>query len=203
MIINVDSDGVVYSLDSALDKLYPQIVRDRTRWDYGNPDAIERFFTEGVLLGVFLVGEPVPGAIDGIRALEAAGHRVRIVTSKTMGTDYLTYVARVNALEWYDRHDLSHLEIAFTGHEWGKDAYPADLVIDDQPDLKWTQSAPTVNVLFDQPWNRDPLAYVARVQERPNFDGWLQLHRAFGWGDVLELAEQMGGGILLDKAGVA
>src|SRR5690606_31207523 len=72
---------------------------------------------------------PVPGAIETIRALRAAGHVVIIHTARHMKTcdgDVGKVLARVGSitLDWLARHEVEYDEIYF-GKPW------ADVYIDD------------------------------------------------------------------------
>lgn len=73
--------------------------------------------------------EPIPGAVEKLRALRAAGHVVIIHTArhmKTTGGNTGLVVARVGAitLEWLALHGFEYDEIYF-GKPW------ADIYIDD------------------------------------------------------------------------
>lgn len=72
---------------------------------------------------------PMPGAVDGIRALRDAGHVVIIHTArhmKTSGGNLGVVMARIGGLtlEWLARHDVEYDEIYF-GKPW------ADVYLDD------------------------------------------------------------------------
>jgi hypothetical protein len=196
VIINVDMDGVVYDMVTQAEVLRKKPF-ERYTWDLGlTGTELKAMFTELTLAGLFRFGMAIEGALPAIRKLRGAGHRVRIVTDKNLPTAYSTHVARIDTLDWLHISGLADIEVIFTGNK--AEGYPADLVIDDKPDLAWVQGG-AVNVLFDQPWNLDGLGKVAGVNEEPNFPDVMNLRRAFGWTDVLELVEQMGGGILQEK----
>lgn len=85
---------------------------------------------------------PVPGAIDKIRALRAAGHTVIIHTARHMKTcqgNVGLAVARIGTitLEWLARHGVEYDEIYF-GKPW------ADVYIDDNAlrFTSWDQITP-------------------------------------------------------------
>lgn len=211
MIINVDSDGVVYDWHGFMipylsDRLGVEVTRESfDNWDLAANLGIPKkefykHFDAAVNAGAFLLGAPIEGAIDALHSLIDTGHRVRIVTNKILKGNKKASVAMRSCISFYEQHDLAdQVEFVLTGSRFGKTAYTADLVIDDKPDLSWVQPYPTVNALFDQPWNRSTLKHLARINEDPNFDN-PEIYRAEGWLEVLELVEQMGGGILVDKS---
>ena len=211
LVFNVDSDGVVYDwhgfMAPYLERVFGKPVQRWDTWDMAAQMGVTKkefykAFDQAVEDGVFRWGEAVPGSIEALRTLVDAGHRVRIVTNKVLKGSYKSEAAMRDTVRWYSSHQLAdQLEFVFTGSKWGKSGYPADVVIDDKPDLAWVQPFPAVNILFDQPWNRDGLSNLAQVGQDPNFDN-PELYRAVGWGQVLELAEQIGGGVLLDKSPV-
>jgi len=90
---------------------------------------------DGVLCSLRREGEtyrdvvPIPGAVEKLRALRAAGHVVILFTArhmKTCGGNAGMVVARIGAitLEWLARHEVEYDEIYF-GKPW------ADIYIDD------------------------------------------------------------------------
>jgi len=90
---------------------------------------------DGVLCSLRREGEtyrdvtPLPGAIEKVRALRAAGHVVILFTArhmKTCGGNVALVLARVGAitLEWLARYEIEYDEIHF-GKPW------ADIYIDD------------------------------------------------------------------------
>lgn len=212
LVFNVDSDGVVYDwhgfMTPYLEEAFGKPVERWDTWDMAEQMGVTKkefykVFDQAVGDGCFRNGVAIPGAIEGLNTLIDAGHRVRIVTNKILSGVNKTHMAIVDMVTWYTWHDLTDkVEFVLTGSKWGKSGYPADVVIDDKPDLAWAQGYPTVNILFDQPWNQAGLGNVAEVGDSPNFEDFY-LYRAKGWRDVLELAEQIGSyTILLDKSPV-
>jgi 5' nucleotidase, deoxy (Pyrimidine), cytosolic type C protein (NT5C) len=200
MIINVDSDGVVFDMVGILTRRSEtKLGRDLpavTSWDFKNwgstPAEIRLMFEDEARQNLFGMGAAIPGAVDGIFRLVNAGHQVRIVTNK--GTKALgrgSKNAMQDTVQWYYGIGLlGVVDLVFV--EGGKQGYPADVVVDDKPDMSWAQ-ADAVNILFHQPWNQ-------ATWSPPESDRvW---YRAVGWREVLELVEQMGGGILIDKSPV-
>jgi capsule biosynthesis phosphatase len=90
---------------------------------------------DGVLAGFKQEGQtyadvaPIPGAVEKVRGLKAAGHKIIIYSARHMKTcqgNAGLVVARVGGvtLEWLKRHDIPYDEIFF-GKPW------ADVYIDD------------------------------------------------------------------------
>ena len=200
-VINVDSDGVVYDMVGIVkNRLQRKLDRDLPvpdDWHFGSwgldPSEIRSMFEDEARHNLFGLGAAVTGAVEGIFRLVNAGHQVRIVTNKgwsALGKGSKN--AMQDTVQWYYGVGLLGLvDLVFV--ENGKQGYPADVVIDDKPDLTWVQ-ADAVNILFDQPWNQK-LSGVTELTE----GSW---YRAENWRDVLEVVEQMGGGILIDKSPV-
>ncbi len=173
MIINVDSDGVVYDLVSLTQELarreYIQDFPKPTSWGFGNWNIS---FTEVMALwavkGAFEHGQPEPGAIQGIRNLLEENHTVRIVTAKHGLPDQAQ--AMQETIEFYRFHGLlGEVDLVFP---IGKQDYPADVIIDDKPNLDWVQKN-KVNLFFTQPWNKNV-----------NLAGRYEVVRVAGWGAV-------------------
>jgi hypothetical protein len=178
MVINIDSDGVVYDWHGFMipfltDRLGVEMTRDSfIEWDLAQSLDVSKkdfyqVFDEAVFANAFKLAGEVPGAIHAVRSLVNDGHRVRIVTNKILKGSSKTYRAQVDTLAWYHENiGLDQLEMVFTGSKHGKSAYPADIVIDDKPDMEWTQPG-AMNLLFDQPWNRavpdDPGGHIRAV----------------------------------------
>ena len=184
MIINADSDGVVYDfMDLARRRLERKLERplDPPRswnpeetWGISEADLVYHF-QEEARNGVFQFGSPIPGAIDGLRSLVDSGHQVRIVTNKgSMGRG--ARAAIKDTVHWYALQGLlGDVDLVFT-RGYGKQDYPADVVIDDQPNMAWTQEG-AANILFNQPWNQSTGSAKGM---------WI---RAGNWAEVLELVE--------------
>jgi hypothetical protein len=191
--INLDSDGVIYDMQGELIKHawrkdgihrdQPQVWNLAKAWGVSDEYIAELFS----MSGIFEDGAPYPGAVEAVNTLVGAGHDVRIVTHKHIAS---VHDPMDECLHFYHRMGLlDKVDMVFTRGD--KTSYPADLVVDDRPNLAWVQGE-AVNVLMDRPWNQD-----IRVG---NFPEIVDIKRALGWQDVLEVAEQMGGGVLIDKS---
>jgi len=85
---------------------------------------------------------PIPGAVEKVRSLKAAGHKIIIYSARHMKTcqgNAGLVVARIGpmTLDWLKRHDIPYDEIHF-GKPW------ADVYIDDNAVRfgSWDQIAP-------------------------------------------------------------
>ncbi len=191
LTINVDMDGVVYDFNAAITsaaelRLGRKLPPYPTTWSMWELWGISRsmwysIFHESIRNSqVFDQRElDIEGAVDGLKKLIKAGHRVRIVTSKKLRFPESTAAAQIQVIRWLKHHELlNHVELVFA-HD--KQGYLADVVVDDKPTLKWAQRG-ALNLLFDQPWN-------AAVHEDA-YRGPLAVVRTYGWHDVLdEIAE--------------
>jgi len=173
LTLNIDMDGVVYSMMGELTKLADteemraymksngftlptDLQADIHGWDIWSSWGIDKrafwkLFYMAVELGLFRNGKPIKGSINTIGRLIKDGHRIRIVTSKQFSTPSISEKAQCDTLLWlYERTNwVQKAEIVFAHNKQG---YPADIVIDDKPDLLWAQQD-AVNLLFSQPWN--------------------------------------------------
>jgi 5'(3')-deoxyribonucleotidase len=189
LVINVDSDGVVYDWHGYMvpflsDALGVELDRNQfTEWDLAKAVQVSKakfyeLFEQAVNKGAFRKGEPLPGAIEGLKKLMADGHRVRIVTSKILRNELLSEWAMVDTVTWYYGIQCLHgLELVFTSGSRKVD-YKADVVIDDKPDFGWVQDE-AYNLLFDQPWNRSVTAVYNHA------------FRVDGWEEILDMVESI------------
>ena len=168
--INVDSDGVVYDMIPVLkrrveasgkkdlyriDGFLPEpTIWNLEEWGF-QPSELGQLFADAAITGLFRNGMAIDGAIDGLHALCDAGHDVRIVTDKNTGLT--TWAAMQDMIGWYGKFKLlDKLDIVFA-HD-GKNSYPADVVIDDKPDLGWVQHG-AINLLYNQTYNQEAFVY--------------------------------------------
>ena len=194
LTINVDIDGVLgdfqiemvrrmnhhtgYSLTPAdWDNWDPS-----AKWDLGDGEWTA-LFQQAVNDRIFLNEPVIEGAHDGVWGLVVAGHRVRIVTSKILWDGAYTLKAERDTLFWLARNNFPHdIEVVFTGNAHHKTDFVADVVIDDQPHIgTWAQVDPTLNILFDQPWNR---------LTRYDGEDHPEITRAHNWQEVVIAIEQ-------------
>lgn len=190
MIFNLDSDNVIYDF---LTPYATYLKRSKGRAFTAEPFTYElwrdwgitreEFFEvmESNAYTIFSSGLPLPGAVDGVRALVAAGHDVRVVTHKVWpDRPILTNRAQSATIDWYRKQGLLPLvDLVFTAGN--KRSYPADVTVDDKPDLAWAQPG-AVNLLFDRAYNQD-------VGPAPEGVGVI---RIFGWSGVTRVLQERG-----------
>lgn len=136
-------------------------IQSDTFWD---------FFHQATADGLFLTGEPISGSIPVLKRL-AKKYRVRIITHKHLRIASSTAHAMRDTISFYEGHGLlQNVELIFPQSVFHKQGFPAEVVIDDKPDLGWAQDG-AVNILFDQPWNEE-----VELQEG--------MVRAYDWSEV-------------------
>jgi 5'-nucleotidase len=160
-VILVDQDGVLadwgrgYGL--SLDRFGPAAARiprhadqrsfnlhlDRTPHEI---DIIGRVMVEP---GFYATLDPIPGAVEALHAMLAAGHDVRVVTSPwvenpSCASDKLDWLWRHLGRAWADRAVITSDKTLVRG----------DYLIDDKPEVTGSQEPTWEHVLFDQPYNQ-------------------------------------------------
>jgi 5'-nucleotidase len=93
---------------------------------------------------------PIAGAIAGLRAMQAAGHEVRICTSPLTAYRYCV----PEKYEWVERHIGADFipNVMITKD---KTLVAGDVLVDDRPEVKGWRKPDWVHVLYDQPYNRE------------------------------------------------
>ena len=162
LTINVDLDGVVYDFPQA----FINMVEAQTRsvgltyprsWDWWDEWGMAKgewlaWFRKGVESGaIWREGPSIQGARRALWALSEADHYLRIVTHRTYFHG-LHEQAVVSTAHWLHEHNIPFRALSF---EERKRDIAADVVVDDRPDLSWTQPG-ALNLLFGQPYNRQP-----------------------------------------------
>lgn len=138
---------------------------------------------------VFLEGlAPAPGGLEGVRALEARGHELAIVTGRPASSHH-------GSVAWLRKHGLSHLDVIYVDKYGRAPACPAageprtlsrddfgklhfDVAIDDAPtalDLLAQRRNCTV-IVYNRPWNR---RYAAPPAMRRT-DSWPEIVHLIG-----------------------
>jgi len=116
--------------------------------------------------------QPIPGAIEAVHRLRAAGHRVVIVSA-------CAQMMSAGKTQWLEAHGLRPFRTDDQDFIAASDKtlIRAALLIDDAPHhvADWARSGRRA-ILFDQPWNRR--ADLTSVL-------WSWIERAQGWPDVL------------------
>jgi len=185
LILNVDMDGVIYDFHSQMTSYAEQILDRKLvesgEWSMYEEWGIERsefyqMFHRAIAEDeLFSRGMEIEGAVAAVHQLHRDGHRIRIVTSKKLRNDESSLKAQKQTLTWLYTHGLLGIvEVAFATDKQG---YTADVVIDDKPTMQWAQPS-ALNILFDQPWNRD-------IETPLLHNGGSLVVRGYGWKDVL------------------
>lgn len=192
LIINSDSDGVIYQWTETILEMGQRHFRRDEPYDTPKGWNLEEvmdmtydefwgFFHLMAQNGVFRHGDPVPGAIDSLRKFIKDNHRVRVITNKHLRHELSTYHACRDMVGFLHDHNLlQHVEVILAIGRYKKQDFPADVVIDDKPDLSWYQPEAEVNMLFDQPWN-----------EEVQLNGHSNLVRVSGWEDVVKIVDEI------------
>ena len=164
-------------------------------------DAEFRRFMDAAHAHEFLLGyAPTPGAVEGVRALVAAGHEIEIVTGRPAFTHRATRA-------WLDAAGLRDCPVTYVD-KYGRPqpvdpsaprtisldqllARHYDVAIDDSPVVlpalaRWSD---TRVLVFERPWNR---AYALA----PN------MTRVRGWGEILKEALGISVGLRAPDSGV-
>jgi 5'(3')-deoxyribonucleotidase len=139
-------------------------------WGVSEKFVSELFATRNL----YRVGRPYPEAVTTVRSL-AEHHEVRIVTHKHGMPNVARAIAETAG--WYaDMGLLDLVDLVVTRGD--KTAYPADVVIDDKPNLAWMQPD-AMNLLMNRPWNQAANQVATAPTER--------FYRVYGWDAVLEM----------------
>ena len=160
MLILVDMDGVLCNYGAAFDKAWKTKYPDAPWFpsetattffikDQYPEEWHEQTSTINVEPGFFRNLEPISGGVEALRALEEAGHVVRICTAPL--TNYQNCVLEKH--EWVEEH---------LGVEWvrkvtttkDKVLVAGDVLIDDKPDISGLIVPSWTHVRFDAPYNR-------------------------------------------------
>jgi hypothetical protein len=178
LTVGIDLDGVMYDFTAALARwvhtttgrplaTMPQPATWNTweHWDMSCSEFLAHM-AEGIDAGfVFADGTPYPGAVDAVRSIAAAGHRVEVVTDRGAGDP--RSIATVSTRAWLAAHGVPHHSVTFTAD---KTAVHVDAFIDDR-DVNFVAllehgSNP---YLLDRPWNRHVDAGARRLTSMTAF----------------------------------
>ena len=170
MNVGVDLDGVVYAFKEAFvgylqEQGYSHCTLEAatSTWYFFEGwgmtlDEYLQHFHAGVDAGyIFTKGEPEEGTVEATHKLHENGHKVHIVTDRSMGTRK-GESARAT-VKWLAEHGFYFDSITFTAD---KTSVPTQVFIDDKVEnyiALW--NAGTTCYLLDRPWNqRDHPAWV-------------------------------------------
>lgn len=108
--------------------------------------------------------EPIPGAIEAVRRIHDAGHRVHLVTARGLLAHGLAIKAATIA--WIEAHDVPHDALHFTGQ---KSDVVVDVFVDDRPQHAFELEACGIKTyLIDRPYNRD-VTHPRRIKHVSEF----------------------------------
>lgn len=192
LTINCDLDGVVVDFNTEMQEMTEVTLGNHLPtfdiwrvWEIWGMTLEEwqLHFNRNVMDGMFGRCREIPGAVKAVLYL-TLDHRVRFITNKSLQTSLLTQKAQQDTSGWLGRRDLLQgTELIFTKDKQG---YPADVVIDDKPNLDWAQRG-AHNLLFDSPWNED----VETVQAVTKFG--VGVTRVAGWQGVIDYVDDVAG----------
>lgn len=186
MIIACDVDGVIVDP-------YPKWVEQWNQYHPDDPFTVEEIYTQRAadnkaFLDLLTQGNlyqglpPVAGALEGVQALRALGHRVVFATScvKNMADSKWAWLEEQGFLPPTNlqAHDLIII------HD--KTLVAADLLIDDRMDTvrAWVEKRQRQVVLFTQPWNE-------KLDDEVHSAFWTRAHRAMHWPGVVRYVRSL------------
>ncbi|MBN2107055.1 MAG: 5'-3'-deoxyribonucleotidase [Deltaproteobacteria bacterium] len=160
-IILVDMDGVLADFDRHFMVVWSARYPDRPALDQSRRTSfyikdefkseyrqdIQSIFEEP---GFYLDLPPVSGAVAAMQAMKRTGYDVWICSSPKMNYRYCApekyqWVERELGTEWVERVILTRRKAMIQG----------DVLIDDQPDIPFSETASWKQALFDAPYNRN------------------------------------------------
>jgi len=180
MIVGVDIDEVLFPfIDQFRGWLVehhgrtPESLPTPTAWNMDEAWGFSEHewwevFAEAVHAGLFLEGEPMPGAVDGLGRLLDAGHEVVLVTARIVhGAEAK---ARQDTFRWVADLGVPVSGLFITND---KGSIETDLFIDDAYHhyVALDEEGETFPVVMSHPWNR-------RFGDVRRVDGWVEFTEA-------------------------
>ena len=148
------------------------------------PPELERFFEVFHRRDLLVELDPLPGAVETVRAWAASGADIAVVTGRPAHT-------RSASRRWLERHGVPHRELTFVdkydrsgSRESG--VVPLDALRRGSYRLAVEDSLPTARFLADR---GIPVLLVDRPWNQGDCDG---LHRCRDWAEVGHLALELG-----------
>lgn len=135
LAIGVDVDDVLFpwfdKAHAACERAGVTNGRIPSQWlcylDYGIPEEAWLEVMRGATIdGSLYTGDPMPGAVDAVRALKDAGHHIHIVTAR--GFFQHGDLIRRHTIEWLADHEIPHDSLTFTKD---KTLVRTDVFVDD------------------------------------------------------------------------
>jgi 5'(3')-deoxyribonucleotidase len=159
MRIGIDSDGVLYTFQTALIRWLKESgqydnykVKHRfDEWyfyrEWGMTDAeFISHVADGVAAGVIFRGPARKGASSALKRLQAAGHTLHIITDRNFAG------AQEATIEWLAQHNIPYDTLTFSAD---KTIIPTDVFIEDKPENADALAAAGTKVyLVTRAWNR-------------------------------------------------
>ena len=191
MIIACDADGVTCNLHEPWLRRYNRdygdslTVADWKGWNihrFVKPECGKKIYDYLHDPDLYEEVQPIDGALEGVRALRAAGHQVIFSTSCAWGmTD--------QKAEWFRRYGFIEGErTAMLPEEFipvmDKLHIDADLLIDDRAETvrRWVELKQKRALLFLYPWN-------ASLIDEVHSAFWMRCERVRDWSQIVALIE--------------
>lgn len=185
--INVDLDGVLFDFEKRCRKMMGLDVVDESAWEMdrrlGEPN-FKRLWAQAILDGLWVPSTPKEWLVEGARDAAStiwrwgrrSSHKVRIVTNKHVFNSYTSSLAQQQTLVWLNGVgiDLKRIDVVFT-HD--KSQYPADIIIDDHPNVPEWWQPDALNLQYAQPWN------LNSMRQYPSDSTLLRVR---DWGEIEE-----------------
>jgi 5'(3')-deoxyribonucleotidase len=157
-VVAIDLDGVccdyVHAIRQTLrDDLAVPTDAELALWLSDRTHRIEHqaAHDRGVAAGMYRTMREIPGAIAGIKALQAAGLRIHIVTARGTSWDD-PVLAREQTLFWLRANDITVESLNLLSP---KSIFEADVFVDDNPgEIAALRAAGRRAIVFEQAYNR-------------------------------------------------
>lgn len=134
------------------------------QWGWTVEEFLDRYAAGVLDRHIFWTGEPYPGAADGMRRIDAAGHHIVVVTARAIpGID--AAVAEEATRHWFETHNIPFHELHISSDKTG---YDTDLFIEDhEVNYDALEAAGQNPYLITRDWNahRSDVRRVATFAE--------------------------------------
>lgn len=134
------------------------------QWGWTVSEFLERYAAGVLDRHIFWTGEPYPGAVDGMRRIEAAGHHIVVVTARAIpGID--ADLAEEATRHWFETHGIPFHELHISSDKTG---YDTDAFIEDhEVNYDALEAAGQNPYLITRDWNahRTDVRRVATYDE--------------------------------------
>ena len=190
--VGIDLDEVIYQFVPEVRivarAIYGRTFPPPTTWaiwdDWGiEEDEWETLLQQATALGVFVSGDPTPGALTGLTVLKQNDVECVIVTSRWVEPYALKDMATFTGL-WMSKYDID-LPVIFTGGNCKGEVCESaglSILVDDAPEhLMQADGHAVTPIVFDAAWNR--------------LDELSHMQRAHGWSEVVDLIIGAGEGM--------